>query len=61
MRGIGKGNGWLCLPPGVLRKIGIALAVVGGVLVVVFVPLRYWMALIGVMLLIIGISILLVY
>ena len=61
MCGRGKGNGWICLSPGVLRKLGIGLAVIGGVLVVIFVPLRYWMALIGLMLLISGISILMVY
>jgi len=40
-----------------LRKLGTVFAVVGGILVVVFVPIRYWMALVGLILLLAGLAI----
>lgn len=56
MKNGGRG-GWTCLPEGVLRIAGTVLAVVGAVLIIVFVPLRYWMALIGLAFLLVGIYI----
>ena len=52
----GKKSGWLCLPPGVLRIIGLILMAVGILLIVIFVPIEYWMALLGFLLLAAGIA-----
>jgi len=46
-----------CMTPCMLRKLGTVFAVVGGILVVVFVPIRYWMALVGLILLLAGLAI----
>ena len=53
----GKPPEWLCLSPGTLRKLGVTFAVMGGILIVIFVPFRYWMALIGMILLLAGLAI----
>ena len=48
---------WMSLSPCVVRKLGTVFAVVGGVLIIVFVPVRYWMALLGLILLLAGLAI----
>ena len=53
----GKLPEWLCLSPDMVRRLGTVFAVVGGLLIVVFVPVRYWMALLGLILLLAGLAI----
>ncbi len=48
---------WLSLSPCMVRRIGTVFAVMGALLIVVFVPIRYWMALIGLILLLSGLAI----
>ena len=48
---------WLDLSPCMVRKLGAVFAVVGGILIVIFVPVRYWMALLGLLLLLAGLAI----
>jgi len=50
-----KTDGWLCLPPELLRGLGMVCIGAGILLIVIFVPLRYWMALIGMILSLVGI------
>ena len=40
-----------------VRRIGTVFAVMGALLIVAFVPIRYWMALIGLILLLSGLAI----
>ena len=47
----------MCLPEGILKIAGSVLAITGVILIVVFVPLRYWMALIGLIFLLGGVFI----
>jgi len=53
----GKMPEWLSLSPCMVRRIGTVFAVMGALLIVVFVPIRYWMALIGLILLLSGLAI----
>ena len=53
----GKMPEWLSMSPDVLRRLGTIFAVVGGLLIVVFVPVRYWLALLGLILLLAGLAI----
>lgn len=53
----GSRPGWVCMPGNALRIVGNVLAVLGALLIVVFVPFRYWMALIGLILLLAGLYI----
>lgn len=46
----------LCLSPAALKKLGAILAAAGAVLIVIFVPIRYWMALLGLILLLAGLA-----
>ena len=48
---------WLCLSPCAVRRLGMLFAVVGGLLIIIFVPFRYWMALMGMILLLAGLAI----
>lgn len=52
----GKRPGWLCQPPGTLKMVGLILIAAGLLLVVVFVPIKYWMALLGFLLIATGIA-----
>ena len=47
---------WMSLSPCMVRKLGAVFAIVGGILIIVFVPVRYWMALLGLILLLAGIA-----
>lgn len=47
----------LCLTPRAMKTLGTVFAAAGAVLIVVFVPFRYWMALLGVILLLAGLAI----
>ena len=53
----GKMPEWLCLSPCVVKRLGTVFAVVGALLIIVFVPIRYWMALLGLILLLAGLAI----
>jgi len=57
MRNGAKLPEWLCLSPCMVRRLGTVFAVIGGLLIVVFVPFRYWMALLGLILLLAGLAI----
>ena len=48
---------WLCLSPCMVKRLGTVFAVAGGLLIIVFVPVRYWMALLGLILLLSGLAI----
>ena len=48
---------WMCMSPSVVKKLGTVFAVVGGILIIVFVPIEYWMALLGLILLLAGLAI----
>ena len=50
-----KASGRICVPPELLRTAGWICIAAGGALIVVFVPLKYWMALIGAGLVAVGI------
>ena len=52
----GKGPGWLCLSPSALKTLGTIFAIAGALLIVIFVPIRYWMAMLGLILLLAGIA-----
>ena len=52
----GKKLGGLCLSPCTIRIAGIVLIGTGALFILLFVPLRYWMALLGVILLGSGIA-----
>lgn len=52
----GKKPNWLCQPPGTLKMAGLILIAAGLLLVVIFVPIKYWMALLGFLLLAAGIA-----
>ena len=52
----GKQPGWLCLPPGTLKTAGLILIAAGLLLVIIFVPAKYWMAMLGFLLLAAGIA-----
>lgn len=47
---------WLYLTPRAMKTLGTVFAVAGAVLIIVFVPVRYWMALLGVILLLAGLA-----
>ena len=49
-----KKDGWLCLPPEAMRILGLICMAAGVLLIVLFVPIRYWMALLGVILAVVG-------
>ncbi len=55
MKKNGKIPGWLCLPPAVIQMAGLVLIGGGVLLIVIFVPLRYWMAALGLVLLLAGV------
>ena len=42
-----KTDGWLCLPPEILKALGMVCIAAGALLIIIFVPLKYWMALLG--------------
>ncbi len=53
----GRGLGWLCISPFTLRCIALSMIALGILLIVLFVPLRYWLALLGLLLIAVGIAI----
>ena len=53
----GKGIGWLCIPPFVLKWIALGMIAAGILIILIFVPAQYWMALIGILLIAGGIAI----
>ncbi len=55
--GRGKGIGWLCIPPSVLRGIALGMIAAGVLLLLLFVPARYWLALLGILLILAGAAI----
>ena len=50
----GRRPGGLCLPPGTVRLIGWGLIALGILLVLASVPIRYWLALLGVIVFAVG-------
>ena len=56
-RKCGGGSGWFCLPPCVVNAVGCALIAIGILMIVVCIPARYWLALIGLVLLALGVYI----
>ncbi len=56
-RRCGKGRGWLCLPPCAANAVGTALIAVGLLIITVCIPARYWLALVGLILLLAGVYI----
>ena len=51
----GRKSNWFCLNQSALKSLGTLLVIVGGVLIIVFVPIRYWLALLGIVLFLAGI------
>lgn len=52
----GKKGGGVCLSRSVIRALGLAMIIIGVLVIVAFIPLRYWMALMGLALLAAGIA-----
>ena len=52
----GKKGGGICLSPGAIRLLGAALIAVGVLVIIAFIPLEYWMALLGLIILAAGIA-----
>lgn len=46
--------GWLCISPFALRCIAIGMIALGILLILLFVPVRYWLALLGLILIAVG-------
>ncbi len=46
---------WLCGPR--LKWLGITLAAIGLLLLIIFVPIQFWLALLGVLLIVLGVLI----
>ena len=55
--GRSKGCGWLCISPSVLKCVAMGMIAAGVLLVVLFVPAKYWMALLGMLLIAAGAAI----
>lgn len=52
----GKKSSGVCLSQRAIHLMGLALIIVGMLVIIAFVPLRYWMALLGMILLAAGVA-----